>query len=254
MKNTLFGAVSLVAVSICALAEAADIPLKGPEPVPAVLPAAPAVSWTGCYIGGHIGGGAASKDWQNPSLFPDEPGDHGQADFDGFIGGGQIGCDFHFTPTWLTVGIQGMFDGAELRGDVIDTQNGFDLTTRVHWFGTLTGRLGFTVQPNWLLYVKGGATWIRDHHLTFDVNGLPFDAADVTRTGWTVDGGAEWMFLPNWSLFVEYDFLDFGTKSIPFTFVTGGFSETWDIKQQVQVIMAGINFRFGWGGPVVARY
>ncbi len=27
------------------------------------------------------------------------------------------------------------------------------------WFDTLTARLGYAVQPNWLLYFQGGAAW-----------------------------------------------------------------------------------------------
>jgi outer membrane immunogenic protein len=260
MKKLLAGSIAVAALMIGSSGWAADMPRKAPPGAPTAAPAAPEVSWTGCYIGANIGAGSASKDWTNPSLFPDEPGDHGQADFGGFIGGGQIGCDYHFANTWLTIGIQGMFDGASLSGDVLDTQDedqDFDLTTRVHWFGTVTGRVGFTVQPNWLLYVKGGAAWVRDHHVTVE-SGVPFtDFADITRAGWTVGAGAEWMFFPNWSLFVEYDFMDFGTRTIPFTLVGGGFNETWDIKQNVQVIMAGLNFRFNWGKgktPVVAKY
>ena len=34
------------------------------------------------------------------------------------------------------------------------------------------------------------------------------------RTGWTVGGGIEWAFWNNWSAKVEYDFYDFGTRSV----------------------------------------
>jgi outer membrane immunogenic protein len=254
MNRILAGAAVLAAVVISGSAGAADMPVKAPVPPPA-----PILSWTGCYFGGNIGGGSPSKDWSNPSqiLFPDEPGDHGEADFDGFVGGGQIGCDYHFIGAGVVIGIQGMFDAGNLRGNVIDTQDAdFDLTNRVHWFAMLTGRLGFTLHPNWLVYVKGGAAWVRDHHLTLDL-GVPFDVADITRTGWTVGAGAEWMFLPNWSLFLEYDFMDFGNRAVPFQFVGGGFSENWNIRQNVQTLLAGLNFRFNWGilpYPVAAGY
>jgi hypothetical protein len=60
--------------------------------------------------------------------------------------------------------------------------------------------------------------------------------------------------------FVEYDFLGFGTRSVTFTPTrptTGPF--TYDIKQNVQTVLVGINYRFGWGkgkgkAPVVAKY
>ena len=39
----------------------------------------------------------------------------------------------------------------------------------------------------------------------------------MTCTGWTVGGGAEWMFAPHWSVFAEYNFMGFGTRSEAFT-------------------------------------
>jgi outer membrane immunogenic protein len=103
-----------------------------------------------------------------------------------------------------------------------------------------------------LLYGGGGAAWVRDHHVELDL-GAPFArGGDVTRSGWVVLGGLEWMFAPNWSLFVQYDFMDFGTHTDPLVLVTGG-PHTFDIKQHVQAALVGINFRFG-GPPLGARY
>ena len=66
------------------------------------------------------------------------------------------------------------------------------------------------------------------------------------------------MFLPSWSVFLEYDFLGFGTRSVTFAPTgptTGPFA--YDIRQNVQTVLVGLNYRFGWGkgkAPVVARY
>jgi len=65
--------------------------------------------------------------------------------------------------------------------------------------------------------------------------------------------GLEWMFAPNWSLFVQYDYMDFGTHTDPLFFVDGSGPHTFDIKQHVQAAVVGISFRFG--GPALgARY
>ncbi|MGB8679857.1 MAG: hypothetical protein WCD59_19470, partial [Pseudolabrys sp.] len=38
----------------------------------------------------------------------------------------------------------------------------------------------------------------------------------TSRTGWTVGGGAEWQFLPHWSVFLEYDYLASNeTRALP---------------------------------------
>src|SRR6266705_2184634 len=220
MKKLLLGSVALAALAICGPAWAADMPRKAPVAPPAAAPAAPAVTWTGCYVGG------------------------------------QIGCDYQFSGSWV-IGIQGMFDGASLKGDILDSFNpDFDLTNRVDWFATITGRLGYALIPTGLLYVKGGVAWVHDRDVVLE-SGVLFERADTTRTGWTAGVGFEYMFLPNWSAFVEYDYMGFGTKTIPFTAPGGSFSESWDIRQNVQAVLVGLNFRFNFGkapAAVVAKY
>jgi outer membrane immunogenic protein len=71
-----------------------------------------------------------------------------------------------------------------------------------------------------------------------------------TRTGWTVGGGIEWGFWNNWSAKVEYDFYDFGTRSVTLsgTFAAGPITVPGvDIKQSISAVKFGINYRFGWG-------
>src|SRR6266704_5539212 len=97
MKKLLLGSAALVVLAICGPAWAADMPRKAPAATPAVAPAAPAVTWTGCYVGGNIGGGWALKDLANPSSNPENPGDRVTAALGGFVGGGQIGCDYQFS-------------------------------------------------------------------------------------------------------------------------------------------------------------
>jgi outer membrane immunogenic protein len=253
MKKALLRSVALAALLIGGSAWAADVPRKAP---PAPAAAAPVVTWTGCYVGGNIGGGWALKDWANPSSNPENPGDRGTAALGGFVGGGQIGCDYQFSGSWV-IGIQGMFDGASLKGDILDSFDpDFDLTNRVEWFATITGRLGYALIPTGLLYVKGGVAWVHDRDVVLE-SGVLFDRADSTRTGWTAGVGFEYMFLPSWSAFVEYDYMGFGTKTIPFTAPGGGFSENWDIRQNVQAVLVGLNFRFNFGkapAAVLAKY
>ena len=92
--------------------------------------------------------------------------------------------------------------------------------------------------------------------------------ASETRTGWTVGGGVEWAFWNNWSAKIEYDFYDFGTRSVTLagTFVplfplgaplTPVIVPGIDIKERINAVKFGINYRFGWGkgkAPVVASY
>ena len=39
-----------------------------------------------------------------------------------------------------------------------------------------------------------------------------FGSASKTRTGWTIGGGVEWRFAPQWSAFLEGNYYDFGNN------------------------------------------
>jgi outer membrane immunogenic protein len=74
-----------------------------------VPPAPPPFTWTGCYVGGHVGGGWGHKTWSDhsPERTDGEPlsfiGGFGTTasvshNTSGWLGGGQVGCDYQFTP------------------------------------------------------------------------------------------------------------------------------------------------------------
>jgi len=73
--------------------------------------------------------------------------------------------------------------------------------SKVSSIATLIGRIGYTVEPATLLYLKGGAAWVGD---TFTEECSPAvdvcpGVAKVTRTGWTIGGGLEHQFAQDWS-------------------------------------------------------
>jgi outer membrane immunogenic protein len=59
------------------------------------------------------------------------------------------------------------------------------------------------------------------------------------------------MFSPNWSGKVEYQYYNFGNTTITSTAIPGG---STSFNNDEHTIKAGLNYRFGWGGPVVAKY
>jgi outer membrane immunogenic protein len=80
--------------------------------------------------------------------------------------------------------------------------------------------------------------------------------ADDTRYGWMFGTGVEHTFFGNWSAKVEYDYLDFGTRSLPFPGLAGlvtGLNENVEIRQRIHLVKFGLNYRFG-AGPVIAKY
>jgi outer membrane immunogenic protein len=71
------------------------------------------------------------------------------------------------------------------------------------------------------------------------------------RDGYTVGAGLEYMFAPSWSAKIEYQYYNFGNT----TFLTGpvGLAGT-RFRDDENTVKAGINYRFNWANPVVARY
>ena len=99
------------------------------------------------------------------------------------------------------------------------------MTFNTDWFATLTGRVGYAIVPQALLYVKGGAAWARATYSDVDPSGTtyaPFSGqASATPSGWTIGGGTEYAFRPNWSVFVEYDYIDLGSRNVALTYNCG---------------------------------
>ena len=214
MKRILLATVALTALG-SASALAADLPQRPAyKAVPVMV--APPPTWTGCYIGGNIGGafGNASAS---------APGGEVSGNGSGFAGGGQIGCDYEFGGGFV-IGARELLDytsnnksgtfgsGASVpAGTVVNFNN--------QWFDTLTARLGYAAQPNWLLYFQGGAAWA---HTSTNFSGpLISGQTSNSRTGWTIGGGVEWMFAPHWSAFLEGNYMGFGSNSGNVTITNG---------------------------------
>jgi outer membrane immunogenic protein len=81
-------------------------------------------------------------------------------------------------------------------------------------------------------------------------------------TGYTVGGGLEWMFVPGWSVFGEYNYMDFGTKNVniistgmvPGFGAAGALADTAATKLRTQTLIVGVNYKFNWGNALAAKY
>ncbi|MGO9358115.1 MAG: outer membrane protein [Xanthobacteraceae bacterium] len=251
--------VALHALLATGAASGADLAAPPQPYVKAPVMIEPVASWTGCYGGVNIGTGWQGVHPTDPLTAP-FPFDLGSDNGVGVVGGGQVGCDYQFASNWV-VGIQGMFDGAGVTSShIVPFAYGLDntetLTSKTGWFATLTGRIGYTVLPQGLLYFKGGAAWVNTRYSDVDPTPVlytPFSGqASATRAGWTVGGGGEYAFLPNWSVFAEYDYTGLGTRGTAFTYNCGagcGFSNPYYFseKQSLQTVLVGLNYRFGAG-------
>jgi outer membrane immunogenic protein len=241
MKKLLFATVALVALGATVPALAADLPARTYTKAPAY--AAPLYNWTGFYIGGHIGG-AFSGDNNINGL---TTGNNGNGRF---LGGLQVGGDYQFAPNWV-VGIEGQYSWLGSNTNGIVFPGGFVYTNNQRALGSVTGRVGYTWGPA-LLYVKGGYAF-SDNNDSLMLNAVPTPFAFTSghRDGYTVGAGLEYLFAPNWSAKVEYQYYNFGNSQFttPAPLTPFGSFRTDD-----HVVKAGLNYRFNWGGPVVAKY
>jgi outer membrane immunogenic protein len=237
MKKLLFCAAAMIAFA--APAVAADMPARTYTKAPDYTAPQVIYNWTGFYIGGHVGGAFA--------------GDNSLQGSDArFLGGVQGGFDYQFAPTWV-MGIEAQYswlgggnnNGVLFPGGTLVTANSDQL-------GSVTGRIGYTWGPA-LLYGKGGYAWRDNNNLAVSIAGVPqpFSTDGSRRDGFTVGAGLEYMFAPNWSAKVEYQYYNFGKT----TFNTGPADVIGArFRDDEHTVKAGVNYRFGWGGPVAAKY
>ncbi len=198
----------------------------------------------------------------------------------GVIGGGQAG--YNWQVNQFVLGVEADGQGTGLNGSSASATRTFGppilLATvnqtvtvdfgRIDWMASFRGRAGFAVDRA-LFYVTGGAAVAGiGGSTTTVVNGpgiaipagtfVATNGGDRTRWGWTVGGGIEWAFSQNWSVAGEYRHTDFGNRATTFT-IPDGFGGTFatgtsSSRLTVDQATARLNYRFNWGGPVVARY
>jgi outer membrane immunogenic protein len=240
---------------------AADLPARTYSRAPVYVPP-PIYNWTGFYIGGNVGWGWAREN--STEIAP------GTASFpigtafathnlSGFLGGVQAGYNWQAAPNFV-LGLEGEYSWSDLTGTAttVSLVNNFSSTTlaKTKDFALATARAGYAAD-NWLFYVKGGGAWTQGNSAGtgFLANGTFFDTTSTStnRTGWTVGVGVEWGFAPNWSAKIEYNYLDMGSINLPVV-SSAGIISNLSSTETINVVKAGVNYRFNWGAPVVARY
>jgi outer membrane immunogenic protein len=268
MRKT-FAAVATAISLASAPAFAADLPMKA-APIPV-----PVWSWTGFYFGAHVGAGWGETESTVTGFTAGIPAfltgtaniPFNQNSRSGFLGGGQIG--YNWQSGLLVFGVQADIAGLDVKGTdpclVLLT-----CTAKSDWLATVTGRIGAVVLERGLVYVKGGGAWLDTNNsvafggLTFSGGGGTIPATNITSSSYTQDGwllgmGTEWMITRNWTAFVEYDYMRFENKRVNFTLnplLTGGANVVinTNMTNTLSIAKVGVNYKFDWGGGVVAKY
>jgi outer membrane immunogenic protein len=142
----------------------------------------------------------------------------------------------------------------------------YPTTYKLDWFGTVRGRVGLLATPQLLLYATGGLAY---GHVGANAPTIGLGWGG-THAGWTVGGGGEYLFSNNWSIKLEYLYMDlgnFGGASVTTTTTTNALSTpavgfntvttlvstaAWRTHFTDNIVRVGINYHFS--GPVVAKY
>jgi outer membrane immunogenic protein len=260
MKKSLLGSITLVALSVGGSAWAADMPVK-------VRPVVPAWAWSGCYVGLNVG--YANARFRKSDVVRITPNPVTFADFDfdddGAAGGAQIGCNWQTGQTVFGIETDIQVTSIEARRyfdnaffNVPDPDLDTEVRSSLRYFGTVRGRLGWTVTPTTLLYVTGGFAYGQDRSsLNFPTAaGAPttFYASDSqTHFGYAVGVGAEAKIAQNFTAKIEYLYADLGSKEY-FLECRCADNIRWDQRVDFHTVRIGLNYQFNWYETVVAKY
>ena len=265
MKSVILKLAASAAIIVGAspFASAADLPAKAPAAVYPVQ--APITNWTGFYIGAHVGSGwgtsSADLSLDQFSALAGTPISGnlalGSTSVNGVLYGGQLGYNWQLG--WVVLGIEGSISGADIDGSAACIAV-IPCSSKTDMIATVTGRIGGLMIGNNLLgYIKGGWAW-KDTEYNLGT-GVSFGGTSVslaatnsdTRTGYVVGAGLEYNFAPNWSGFIEYNYMDFGRDDLAFNVnITApgtnfNTTVTSSVDDRLHVIKAGVNYKF-WGG------
>lgn len=266
MQKLIMGAAALSTICLLSPAVAADLAARPYTKAPAYV--SPAFSWSGFYAGINAGygfdddkniltTGQAAANIANVAGGA-RPGSV-RLENDGFVGGGQIGYNYQFAPSWV-LGIEADIDYTDLHKSTTITTtalNGVDrlnntFTNGLEYLGTVRGRLGYTFDRT-LFYATGGLAYgeVRNSANFFGPAGqLQFTGSNSgIRTGYAVGGGIEHAFVANWTVKAEYLYYDLGRDTVNVAVIPGsgggGTGYNTSFSNSGNIVRAGLNYKFG---------
>ena len=246
MNRILLGTTAIVGLLAAGSAGAADLARAPVYKAPPAM-VAPYYNWTGFYVGGYVGGA-----WGNNVRVTNvNTADTWNYDLgSSFIGGGTAGLNYQIGQ-WVW-GVEGEVGYIHLTGSAADPLALTNVSSsRVgDAFGVIAGRLGFAWDRA-LLYVKGGGAFV-DVNTNVAVSGVTIATGGNTLATYAIGGGLEYGLWDNWSVKAEYLYL--GLHETVDAVTAGGANTFHHDFDGISTAKLGLNYRFNWGGPVVARY
>jgi opacity protein-like surface antigen len=265
LKRHLLASVGLVSLTVASsAASAADITLL--QRPPALI-----WSWSGLYIGGHIGYGWG-RDPFTDVIFA------GKAPLTDVKSKGPVG-GFHAGANWQSGawvgGVEIDLSGTNIKGsssvsstlteDDSTASTSVTQTDKFDLLGSARARLGYLVWPDVLLYGTGGLAWTRfvqsrDESIVLtSPGGTAILAGSQSNPSWrfgaVVGAGVEArLWDSNWLARLEYLHYDFGDSGSSSFTGSGSFTSG---HLTVDVVRTGLSYKFGqamaaFAGPAKA--
>jgi outer membrane immunogenic protein len=177
------------------------------EPAPFI----PAYSWSGLYVGAHVGYGWSDADWSLPNSGSDGSG--------GLLGA-HMGYNMQVKP--FVFGIEADFSGAWIDGDLHS----------YNWLSSVRGRAGIAINDNrTLLYATAGGAWAD----------IDYAAFSERHWGWVIGGGVEHMLSPRLTARVEYLYYDFDKVSASAGVLAAG---PVTVEPSTHTVRLGLSYKF----------
>jgi outer membrane immunogenic protein len=267
-------AVASALVGITA-ATAADLPARTYTKAPVYVE--PVFNWTGFYVGGNIGySWGRSSNTETIDIFNTGAivgTGTSRNDVNGVVGGAQFGYNWQLS-NWVA-GFEADIQGSGQRGSTAILCPGCGdgpsdisgvLTQKLNWFGTVRGRAGVLVTPNVLLYGTGGLAYgevdtggsLTGSTVAAPTGTVILPSLNSTQVGWTAGAGVEGRIGGNWTMKLEYLYMDLGTVSAgplatdirgPLRLPVGA---SYSSHFTDNIVRVGFNYIFN--SPVVAKY
>ena len=241
MKKILAALVAVAALTATAPALGADLGAR-PYYNKAPVYAAPLYNWTGFYLGGHLGGAFSGSNDFNGAVLSDS----------------SARCWVAFRPA--STGNSRKTGCSAPRASIPGSARATSpppspAATSIPTISAASARS----QP------ASATLGVRAWSMSKAVTPIPTTARGLTlggvptafllngnhSNGWTVGTGLEYMVAPNWSVKGEYMYYDFGSTRFvaPAALAPFGSFHTDD-----HTLKLGVNYRFNFASPVVARY
>jgi opacity protein-like surface antigen len=192
---------------------------------------------------GNAGGAWGPTHWQYDVVPPASISHQVSGGFGGFQAG------YNFQIASFVLGVEGDYEFANINATSLCPNPFFICHSKVQGIADIAGRIGYA-WDRVLFYAKAA----RPGHSTGMSRSPPPTPLPEPRHA--PDGSAasavEYAYDPCWSVKAEYNYLDFGTKTVTRQNANGSLAASLDVSQKLNIAKVGLNYKFG--GPLVAKY